>query len=92
MKTNKFLILNFNFLIPFFALWAMSAQGGVITYTPDDLSVFPNPERGFTDQLGGERALTDNNNHVVLPEADWYFDMQDTANADRRTPTLVLLM
>ncbi|MBQ2170794.1 MAG: DUF4874 domain-containing protein, partial [Paludibacteraceae bacterium] len=70
----------------------MSAQGGVITYTPDDVSVFPNPERGFTDQLGGERALTDNNNHVVLPEADWYFDMEDPENADRRTQTLVMLM
>ncbi len=85
MKTNKF-------LIPFFALWAMSAQASVITYTPDDLSVFPNPERGFTDQLGGERALTDNNNHVVLTEADWYFDMEDPENADRRTQTLVMLM
>ena len=92
MKTNKFIIFNFKFLIPFFALWAMSAQGGVITYTPDDVSVFPNPERGFTDQLGGERALTDNNSHVVLPEADWYFDMEDPENADRRTQTLVMLM
>ncbi len=92
MKTNKFIIFNFKFLIPFFALWAMSAQGGVITYTPDDLSVFPNPERGFTDQLGGERAITDNNNHVVLTEADWYFDMDDPENADRRTQTLVMLM
>lgn len=85
MKTNKF-------LIPFFALWAMSAQASVITYTPDDLSVFPNPERGFTEELGGELALTDSKNHVVLPDADWYFDMEDPENADRRTQTLVVLM
>ena len=92
MKTNKFLILNFKFLIPFFALWAMSAQGGVITYTPDDVSVFPNPERGFTEELGGELALTDTKNHVVLPDADWYFDFDDPDNADRQTQTLVVLM
>lgn len=88
---HKFLIFNFKFLI-FFALSAMTARAGVITYTPDDVSIFPNPERGFTEELGGELALTDSKNHVVLPEADWYFDMDDPENADRRTQTLVVLM
>ena len=85
-------MMKHKFLILFFALRAMSVQAGVITYTPDDVSVFPNPERGFTEELGGELALTDSKNHVVLPDADWYFDMDDPENADRRTQTLVVLM
>ena len=58
-------------------VWAGVLSAGVINYMPDDVTIFPNPERGFTDQLGGEVALTDNNNHVVATEEDWYWDVED---------------
>ena len=63
-----------------------------VTYQADAVSIFPNPERGFTEELGGELKLSDSKNHVVKPEADWYFDMEDEENADRRTQSLVVLM
>ena len=44
-----------------------------VTYTADNTSIFPNPERGFTEELGGETMLSDNNNHVIQPEASWFF-------------------
>ena len=53
---------------------ATTMQATVVNYTFDDTSVFPNPERGFTDELGGETMLSDSKNHVVKPEADWYFE------------------
>lgn len=52
----------------------LSASANVITYTADDETIFPNPERGFTDELGGETMLSDFKNHVVKPEEDWYFE------------------
>ena len=55
-------------------LLVLSASANVITYTVDDQTIFPNPERGFTDELGGETMLSDSKNHVVKPEADWYFE------------------
>ena len=58
-------------------VWAGVLSAGVINYQADDATIFPNPERGFTDQLGGEKALSDNNNHVVKSEEDWYWDIED---------------
>lgn len=55
-------------------LLVLYASANVITYTADDQAIFPNPERGFTDELGGETMLSDSKNHVVQPEADWYFE------------------
>lgn len=55
-------------------LVSMAVCANVITYTADDVTVFPNPERGFTDELGGETMLSETENHVVQPEADWYFE------------------
>lgn len=72
--------------------FALALCANVITYTADDVTVFPNPERGFTDELGGELALTDNKNHVVLREADWFFDPEDERHADRQNQSLVMLM
>ena len=63
-----------------------------VTYTADDLTIFRNPERGFTEELGGETMLSDEENHVVLAEADWYFDEEDSHYADRQYQTLVMLM
>lgn len=72
--------------------FALTLCANVITYTADDVTVFPNPERGFTDQLGGEFALTDSKNHVVLRDADWFFDPEDEAYADRQNQSIVMLM
>ena len=40
-------------------LVSMAVCANVITYTADDVTVFPNPERGFTDELGGETMLSE---------------------------------
>jgi len=66
--------------------------GNHIDYIADTVSIFPNPERGFTEELGGETKLSDSNNHVVLSEADWFFDLDDPDNTDRQTQSLVVLM
>lgn len=73
-------------------LFALALCANVINYTPDDVTVFPNPERGFTDELGGEFALTDSKNHVVLREAEWFFDPEDEKYEDRKNQSLVMLM
>ena len=63
-----------------------------VTYTADDTTRFRNPERGFTEELGGETMLSDDENHVVLAEADWFFDEEDRNYKDRQYQTLVMLM
>ena len=82
---------KFIFLLASLVSVAVTAANRV-SYTADETSIFPNPERGFTEELGGETKLSDSKNHVVQPEADWYFDMDDPDNADRKTQTLVMLM
>ena len=84
MKKNLFL-LGLCFV-------ATTMQATVVNYTFDDTSVFPNPERGFTEELGGETMLSNTNNHVVQAEADWYFDPEDENYGDRQNQTLVMLM
>ena len=71
---------------------ATTMQATVVNYTADDTSVFPNPERGFTMELGGETMLSNTSNHVVQPEASWYFDPEDDGYAERQNETLVMLM
>ena len=46
-------------------LCMMTAYATNVTYTADNTSIFPNPERGFTEELGGETMLTNSNNHVI---------------------------
>lgn len=81
-----------SFLTLLCGLCALTLSAETITYVPDNTTVFPNPERGFTDELGGETALTDSKNHVVLPEEEWYWDEEEESYADRRTQSLVVLM
>ncbi|MBQ9297088.1 MAG: DUF4832 domain-containing protein [Paludibacteraceae bacterium] len=81
-----------NLLTLLACLWAGALTAGVINYKADDETVFPNPERGFTDQLGGEVALTDSKNHVVKPEEEWYWDTEDQNYEDRKSQSLVMLM
>ena len=73
-------------------LVATTMMAGVVNYTADDTSLFPNPERGFTMELGGETMLSNTKNHVVQPEASWYFDPEDEGYSERQYQTLVMLM
>lgn len=84
--------MNRFFTLLFACVLATSLMASVVTYTADDVTIFPNPERGFTDQLGGEFALTDSKNHVVLRDADWFFDPEDENYADRKNQSIVMLM
>ena len=72
-------------------VWAVGMTASEIHYTPDDVTVFPNPERGFTDELGGDRILTDSKNHVVQPEESWYWKTTG-GNSERKSQSLVMLM
>ena len=58
----------------------MTAYATNVTYTADNTTIFPNPERGFTEELGGETMLSNSGNHVIQPEASWYFTSSDRAN------------
>ena len=73
-------------------IWCVTLSAAVVNYTADDTSIFPNPERGFTEELGGETKLSDSKNHVIQPEADWFFDLTDPDNADRKSQSLVVVM
>ena len=65
-------------------LLSWSAQAVVVHYTADDETIFPNPERGYTDELGGETMLSDSKNHVVKGQ-EWYF-------SEKNYRSLVVLM
>ena len=84
--------MNRFFFLVFACVLATSLMANVVNYTADDTSVFPNPERGFTEELGGETMLSDSKNHVVKAEAEWFFDPEDSHYADRQYQTLVMLM
>ena len=72
------------FLLLTAGLLALTASASDITYKADDVTIFPNPERGFTDQLGGDFALSDTKNHVVKPEEEWFWDKEDENYPDRK--------
>lgn len=63
-----------------------------VVFTADSVSVFPNPERGFTEELGGETRLSDSKNHVVKTEEEWFWDEEDENYPDRKNQSLVMLM
>ena len=67
---------------------ALTAVATNVTYTADNTTIFRNPERGFTEELGGETMLTDNNNHVVKNESGWFF----VNSGDRASQTLVVVI
>ncbi len=60
-------------------LLTMTVSATTVNYTADNTSIFSNPERGFTEELGGETMLTDSKNHVIKPEASSFFS--STRNA-----------
>lgn len=55
------------------------------TYTADNTTIFPNPERGFIDQL--ERVVSTSNRYCVKGR-EWYFE----ESGDRETERLVLVL
>lgn len=59
-----------------------------VTYTADETTIFRNPERGFTEELGGETMLKDSQPCVVKPDSDWFF----SETGDRESQTLVVLI
>ncbi|MBR2166458.1 MAG: DUF4874 domain-containing protein, partial [Paludibacteraceae bacterium] len=79
-------------LLLFIICCAAGIQANHVVFTADKLGIFPNPERGFTDELGGETKLSDSKNHVVKQEEEWFFDLDDEENEDRKTQRLVVLM
>ncbi len=80
---KKFFLLSLSL-----CLWATLLGATNVTYTADNTSIFRNPERGFTEELGGETMLTDSKNHVIKDEASWYF----SESGDRETQTLAVVI
>ncbi len=76
----KRLILFVFLLYPFAILLATN-----ISYTADNVSIFPNPERGFIDQL--EKVVTASSPNVVKGHASYF-----TATGDRESQRLVLVL
>ena len=92
IRINKYVIMKKLVLLLFIICCAAGIQANHVVFTADKLGIFPNPERGFTDELGGETKLSDSKNHVVKPEEEWFFDLDDEENEDRKTQRLVVLM
>ena len=66
-----------------------TAMATSVTYTADNTTIFRNPERGFTEEIGGETMLTRTNNHLLKNKIDdWFFD----EDGDRETQTLVMMI
>ena len=62
-------------LASLFIACVLSAQAVVVNYTPDNTTIFKNPERGFTDELNG--IVTENDpyrikNHISSTWGDKY--------------------
>lgn len=51
----------------FLACWGL-VHASVVTYTPDNTTVFKNPERGFTDEISA--VVSDQNPNVLKGEID----------------------
>ena len=46
----------------------LTMQASIVTYTPDNTTVFPNPERGFTEEYSNK--VSTSKPHVVKDEID----------------------
>ena len=67
-------------------LWPMLASATLVHYTADNTTIFPNPERGFTDEISGK--VSDSKNHLLLGEEEDYFDKK----GERETQRLVVVL
>lgn len=69
--------------------FSLLAAASSVTYTADNTSIFRNPERGFTEEIGGETQISDASPYLLVGDAeDWYFD----ETGERETQTLVVLI
>ncbi|MBO4689755.1 MAG: DUF4832 domain-containing protein [Paludibacteraceae bacterium] len=65
-----------------------STYATAVTYTADDSTIFPNPERGFTGEVGGETMLSESEYHLLKDKRDsWYF-----TESGRSSQSLVVLV
>ena len=65
-----------------------STYATAVTYTADDKTIFPNPERGFTGEVGGETMLSESENHLLKGSREnWYF-----TESGRENQSLVVLV
>ena len=69
--------------------FSLLAAASSVTYTADNTSIFRNPERGFTEEIGGETQISDASPYLLVGDAeDWYFD----ETGERETQSLVVLI
>lgn len=64
---------------------SLSLHAVVVTYQADHQTVFPNPERGFTDEINGK--VSDSKNHLLVGNEDFFDD-----EGDRETQRLVVVL
>ena len=79
------------------SLWlGMTVNAAVINYTADDVTIFKNPERGFTEEMS--RIISDTRNHVILDANYEGFFEEKGINSEterpvaRPTETLVMVL
>lgn len=75
----------------FASCFCLLANATSVSYTADNTTIFRNPERGFTDEIGGDQQITATNNHLLAGSGnagEWYFD----ESGDRESQTLVVLI
>ena len=60
---------------------SVGLQAAVVTYKADDTTIFPNPERGFTDELN--KVVTDKNPNI-LKVNESFFDNQSSLRQSMR--------
>ena len=70
-------------LISWYMIAWLAANAAGITYTPDNQTVFSNPERGFTEELSSKVSAS--SPHVVKDEID-----SDWSEKDHKTLAVVL--
>lgn len=68
------------------SILSLTMHAGVVNYTPDNETIFPNPERGFTDQIND--VLSESNPSILDGDQEWFFHDE----GERETQRLVVLV
>ena len=68
------------------SILSLSMHAGVVNYTPDNETIFPNPERGFTDQIND--VVSESNPSILDGDQEWFFHDK----GERETQRLVVLV
>ena len=53
------------------SILSLTMHAGVVNYTPDNETIFPNPERGFTDQIND--VVSESNPSILDGDQEWFF-------------------